>query len=494
MVAGGSMDTPGEETQRPAQARKTLQQRLSRRALLKTGAVAAIGVAGAGLAACSDGASEQAGSSTPSGAPTSAATLGTPQATPGAAADNLMMGAGFGGDPAGIQEVAPGTIFFPYFGNVVALLTEEGIVLVDTSLAGNGAQIVEELRKRTDLPVHTIVYTHGHIDHVGGAEAFLRDAAERGYPRPTVVGHKRVIDRFRRYERMAGWIRFINSIQFGVPIDPASGPSPAPTFVYPDQTYDDQMTVRLGGEEFQLTHGIGETDDHTWLWSPQRNLACSGDFFISACPNVGNPWKVQRYAEGWADGLEAIAAMRPALLLPGHGPPIEGEESVQAASLDTARYLRSIADQVVERMNKGEWLEQILSEVEPPVDLVDKPYLQPIYGHPKFIVEGVWRQYGGWYDGNPADFFAAATDAQAAEVVRLTSSDKLLARARDLQTVGDLTLACHLVDWVRKAEPENRDAWLLWRDLFQARAETEVNMMARNTFRGAAREAERHVT
>ena len=109
-------------------------------------------------------------------------------------------------------------------------------------------------------------------------------------------------------------------------------------------------------------------------------------------------------------------------------------------------------------MNKGQWLEQILREVEPPADLAAKPYLQPIYGHPKFIVQGVWRQYGGWYDGNPADFFAAATADQAAEIVKLTGAAALIARARDLQTIGDLPLACHLVDWVCKVEPDNAEA------------------------------------
>ncbi len=105
---------------------------------------------------------------------------------------------------------------------------------------------------------------------------------------------------------------------------------------------------------------------------------------------------------------------------------------MQTACLDTARYLRSIDEQVVERMNKGQWLEQILREVEPPADLVDKPYLQPVYGHPKFIVQGVWRQYGGWYDGDPADFFPAATADQAAEIVKLAGAQSILARAREL--------------------------------------------------------------
>lgn len=461
-----------------------LRQRLSRRRLLKAGAVAAIGAAGMGLAAC--GEDEGVAPLATAAATASPGPIGSP--APGSSSI-----VSFAGNPEGIEEVAPGTIFFPYFGNVIALLTDEGIVVVDTSLVSNGEQIVQELRKRTDLPVDTIVYTHGHLDHVGGAEYFLKDADELGYERPRVVGHRRVPDRLRRYERMAGWIKFINSIQFGVPIEPGFEPPPTPSFVYPDVTYDEHTSIEVGGETFELIHGIGETDDHTWVWAPERNLVCAGDFFIWACPNVGNPWKVQRYARGWAEGLEAIAEKRPALLLPGHGPPIEGEDSVQTACLDVARYLRSIDDQVVERMNKGQWLEQILREVEPPADLVDKPYLQPIYGHPKFIVQGVWRQYGGWYDGDPADFFPAAAADQAAEIVRLTGGQSILARARELQAAGDLTLACHLADWVRKAEPENRDAWQLWSDLFQARADGEGNLMARNTFLGAVREAERRL-
>ena len=390
------------------------------------------------------------------------------------------------------REVAPRTIFFPYFGNVIALLTDEGIVLVDASNYASGRDILQELRKRTDLPIHTIVYTHGHLDHVPGASHFIDDAKERGHPRPRVIGHHRVIDRLHRYDRMASQIRFISAIQWGAPVDAVASAS-RQTFVYPDVTYEDRITIQVGGEPFELVHATGETDDITWVWAPQRNLVCAGDVFLWSCPNVGNPWKVQRYAEGWAEGLEAIAAVHPALLLPGHGPPIEGVEPVQTALLDTARYLRSIHDQVIERMNQGQWLEQVLREVEPPADLADKPYLQPIYGHPKFIVHGVWREYGGWYDGNPASFFAAPAADQAVEIVKLAGADSLLARARELQAAGDLPLACHLVDWVRKAEPQNREAWQLWRALFQARAETEGNMMARHTFHGAVREAKRHL-
>ena len=476
----------------PNKKSRLFGEKMSRRRLLETGAVAAIGVAGAGLAAaCTEEDGDK--SITPAASvPAAAATaFRSPTGSPTPGSSSIIS---LGGNPEGLAEVAPGTIFFPYFGNVIALLTDDGIVIVDTSLQGNGPPIVEELRKRTDLPVKTIIYTHGHVDHVGGTDAFLKDADERGHERPTVIGHENVVPRFQRYERMAGWIRFLNAQQWGVaPPDP-SRPAPVPVFVYPDTTYHDRTSVEVGGETFELIYGMGETDDHTWVWAPERKIAVAGDFFTWACPNVGNPWKVQRYTRGWADGLEAIAGKRPSILLPGHGPPIEGEDNVQTACFDVAAYLRSIDDQVVERMNKGQWLEQILREVEPPADLAAKPYLQPIYGHPKFIVQAVWRQYGGWYDGNPADFFAAATADQATEIVKLVGVSALLSRARDLHTTGDLPLACHLVDWVCKVEPENAEARALQRDLFQARSEVEANMMARNVFKGAAAEAEKHLT
>ncbi len=472
-----------------------LAGKMSRRKLLGAGAIAAMSVAGAGLSGCSEEDAKQPAESATGAAPdaTSGATIAAPTPDPQTAA--LMMGAGLGGNAEGITEVAPGTIFFPYFGNVIALLTDDGIVIIDTSLQGNGPPIVEELRKRTDSAVTTIVYTHGHIDHVGGTDAFLKDAADRGYERPAHLGTQErhpSLPALRAHGRLDTFHQ-LHPVRSAC--RPQRSATPKPVFVYPTDTYDERFDRHASAaSRSSWYHGIGETDDHTWVWAPERSVVCAGDFFIWACPNVGNPWKVQRYAEGWADGLEAIAALHPATFLPGHGPVIQGDAAVQAACLDTARYLRSIAEQVVDRMNKGQWLEQILREVEPPADLVGKPYLQPVYGHPKFIVHGVWRQYGGWYDGIPADFFPASTADRAAEIVGLAGAPALLARARDLQTVGDLPLACHLVDWVCTVQPDNAEARRLQRDLFEARSIPEPNMMARNTFKGAATEAEKHLT
>ena len=69
------------------------------------------------------------------------------------------------------------------------------------------------------------------------------------------------------------------------------------------------MTVsrlKVGGVIFELNHGLGETDDHTWTWIPHRKLIVSGDFVIWAAPNCGNPQKVQRYMKPWAEAYRAM--------------------------------------------------------------------------------------------------------------------------------------------------------------------------------------------
>src|SRR5687768_845402 len=88
-----------------------------------------------------------------------------------------------------VEEIAPGVLFFPYFGTSIAFLTSEGVVLFDTSTRMAGRRVLEELRKRTDLPVHTIVYSHGHLDHAGGGVHFIEEAQRLGRPKPRVIAH-----------------------------------------------------------------------------------------------------------------------------------------------------------------------------------------------------------------------------------------------------------------------------------------------------------------
>jgi glyoxylase-like metal-dependent hydrolase (beta-lactamase superfamily II) len=91
-----------------------------------------------------------------------------------------------------LPEVGDGIALVEAFSHLIALRTSEGLVLFDTSLEVFAAPILTSLRRWSDARVHTIAYTHGHIDHVGGSQAFVEDARARGHAPPRFVGHENV--------------------------------------------------------------------------------------------------------------------------------------------------------------------------------------------------------------------------------------------------------------------------------------------------------------
>src|SRR5207302_1017721 len=74
-----------------------------------------------------------------------------------------------------------------------------------------------------------------------------------------------------------------------------------------------------------------------------------------------------------------------------------------------------------------------------PQELADRPYLQPVYDDPEFVVRNVWRLYGGWWDGNPASLKPAPEAALAHEIVGLAGADAVADRVDHLLTRADDT-------------------------------------------------------
>lgn len=385
------------------------------------------------------------------------------------------------------ERLAEGVHLLPLFGNVTCIDTGDGLVVVDTGVRARGPRLLEMIRRLSDAPVRYVIYTHGHLDHAFGVWALLEEAERRGRPRPVIVAHEAVPARFDRYREMAGYTEHINRIQFRVP---AGRRIIAPErFHYPDLTYRDRMELRAGGLTLELTHAKGETDDATWVWIPERRVACAGDLFLWSCPNIGNPFKVQRYEVEWAEALEAIAARAPVAMAPGHGPGLLGEDTVREACLDTARALRWLHDEVVRRLNAGMWPEAILREVTAlPADLATRPYLAPTYGCPTFIVHGILRRYHGWFDGNAAHLFPASAGEIAADVVDLAGERALLARARTRAGTGEAQRALHLVDFVLDggARAFAGEAQALKAELLAARAAAEPSYIARSILENGA--------
>ena len=378
-----------------------------------------------------------------------------------------------------LVAVAERTAFVPSFANVTAFETDDGLVLVDTGGLLIAPQVHAQIRAWSDRPLHTAIYSHGHIDHVFGVPLFEEEGTE---PRPRVIAHENVPKRFERYALTAGYNAVINQRQFQV-----EGLEWPTDYRFPDETYSHEHSFEVGGERFELTHAKGETDDYTWTWVPGRKILCPGDLFIWATPNAGNPQKSQRYPRDWAHALRQMAALDAELMLPGHGLPVVGADRVRTALEDTAALLESIVDQTFELMNSGATLDELLHGVTAPPDLIEKPYLKPVYDEPEFIVRNLWRLYGGWYDGNPANLKPAPEAELAAEIADLAGgAERLAGRARELAGDGSLRLAGHLAELALKADPDSDAARSAAAHVNELRAERSTSTMARGIFRWAA--------
>jgi len=134
-------------------------------------------------------------------------------------------------------------------GNGLLMTGDDGVVLVDTKLAGRGRQLVEIASSISDQPVTTVIYTHAHADHTGGG----REIA--GVRR--IVAHENAKASMERMEAFRGVPQFL-----------------------PNTTLKDKLSLGEGRDRIDLYYfGAGHTNGDIVVAFPGKRLAYVGDLF-----------------------------------------------------------------------------------------------------------------------------------------------------------------------------------------------------------------------
>jgi alkyl sulfatase BDS1-like metallo-beta-lactamase superfamily hydrolase len=379
----------------------------------------------------------------------------------------------------------------PAMGNTGVIETEEGLVLFDLPLKRFGKRLFRELRGLTDKKVKYIIYSHGHFDHCFAYEPIIDEIKEKGWEMPQIIAHEMCIKRFEKYRMLDKYHDWLNKQQFA-----SLGLNRLKTIVSAKETLDptkimkgnETYTFKLGYCTFELYHDKGETDDSIWLWVPEKRLLCTGDLLVSSFPNVGNPYKVQRYPKQWAIAMERMLEKNAEYLIPGHGPLIKGREKVKDVLSITAEVMHFVHDEVVKRLNEGKWFEQIYHEMLEiyPEKFKNHPYLREMYGCYRFAIHATYRLYHGWYNsGNPTDLFPAKSVDIAKEFLKISSKENYLEHAKSLYNKGELQLSLHILDVIIKGteQKSNRtllDALTLKHRILKRKSREEPSFIAAN--------------
>jgi glyoxylase-like metal-dependent hydrolase (beta-lactamase superfamily II) len=193
-------------------------------------------------------------------------------------------------------------------GNTGVFITDGGVVVVDTKLAGYGPDILAKIRAVTSKPVTMIINTHTHGDHTGSNEGFPATV--------DIIAHENTKTNMTKMDAFKA-----DKAQF-----------------LPKRTFKDKMTLGSGKDRIDLYYfGAGHTSGDTWVVYPAIRVLQTGDMFA---------WKdaplVDRANGG--SGVEFPKTIAKALatikdvdtVIPGHSPVM--------APKDLQEYQRFTAD------------------------------------------------------------------------------------------------------------------------------------------------------
>jgi len=214
--------------------------------------------------------------------------------------------------------------------NSTAIVGRNGVLVFDTNTRPSTARaVLALLRTVTDRPVRWIVNSHWHPDHWSGnevyAEAFpgveiIATAETADYMRNVALAWPAVFagqlarlraeapaadeagraDQARRIERRENFVDEMSRVRR----------------TYPTRTYRGTLNLNLGGREVRLTDITGDASHSTMAFLPAERLLLTGDALVAPVT-----WTQQGYRiSPWIDSLHVMAALRPRLIVPGHGP------------------------------------------------------------------------------------------------------------------------------------------------------------------------------
>ena len=210
-------------------------------------------------------------------------------------------------------------------GNVAVLVTEAGVVLVDTKLAGWGQAVLDKIKTVTAKPVTTIINTHTHGDHTGNNGFF--GATVESITHENTAANMAKMDAFKDANA-----KFL-----------------------PTKTFKDRMSITSGKDRIDLYYfGPGHTNGDAFIVFPTLRVLHAGDMFAwKDAPfldrnNGGSGVALPQTLAKLVAGVKNVDTV-----IPGHNP-VVGWTELEEYQRFTSDLLKAVQDAIKAGKNVGE--------------------------------------------------------------------------------------------------------------------------------------------
>ena len=362
---------------------------------------------------------------------------------------------------AQIEKIIDNVYALQYFGssNAILIIGDNGCILVDAfETDGYAKEARDAIEKITDKPVTTIIYTHTHADHIGGAKIF-EDTVQ------TVIGHKSNNMVVGQQEKIANDSQRRAVRQFGALLSPEEALSLGISPLFPPKgtvnplpitmwTEDDVTDLTIEGIKIQLIAAPGETDDEEAVWLPEQRVLCGGDNYYASWPNLSAlRGSTYRDVNQWVQSLKKYLNYPVEYYIPGHGDLLVGNSEFREIIGTYSEAIEWVLEKTLEGINVGKTPDELVETIDLPEKWKKIPYLQEYYGTIAWSIRGIYAGYVGWFDGNPTHIGSMPLKKRAEKIIDLLGSAQLISKEiKKALSEGEMQWVLELCDILLDAQ------------------------------------------
>ncbi|MGI8692051.1 MAG: MBL fold metallo-hydrolase [Geodermatophilaceae bacterium] len=281
---------------------------------------------------------------------------------------------------ASLEELADGVFAYTAEGdpNVGAVVGRDAALCVEARATPYRAQKwIDELRTRTSAPIRDLVLTHYHAVRALGAAAF---GAERIISSQTTLDL--IMERGQQdWESQAGRMPRL-----------FTGAETIPGLTMPTETFNDRMTIDLGGRVVELIHlGRGHTEGDIVVWLPDERICFAGDLVEGeAALYTGDAI----HLDWMSSTLDGVAALGAQTMVGGRGRVMRGADEVRSGIDQTRGFLQTMRAQVEPVLAGGGRLKDAFDAAHAALEPAYGAW--PIFEHcMPFNVSRLWDELSG---------------------------------------------------------------------------------------------------